>query len=236
MKKKKVIISIIITILLVGIIAIFIYLNTYYKAEEIAFEYLKSSEEVLVSEIDEGYFFDGPGTEYAMIFYPGAKVDTVAYSRLMHMLAQNGTDCFLLDVPFHFAFFGQNLASNVIDEYDYENWYLGGHSLGGVIASQYAAKHKDTIDGLLLLASYANTTIPDSIKVISIHGDKDGILNEENYNDAKKYLPENAKEYIIPGANHAIFANYGKQKGDGDATIGSDEVLEFVLEKVKWKS
>ena len=94
---------------------------------------MTSSSEVTIKKFDKGWFFDGAGEEKALIFYPGAKVATEAYAPLMYQLAESGIDCFLVDMLFHMAFFGMNRAEEIMQEYNYEAWYLGGHSLGGAL-------------------------------------------------------------------------------------------------------
>ena len=46
-----------------------------YHANEDCMNYLKTTEIVNVSKIKDGYFYDGPGKDTAIIFYPGAKVE-----------------------------------------------------------------------------------------------------------------------------------------------------------------
>ena len=55
------------------------YVNDYYHAEEYVNAYLQSSETVTVTNEDNIIFLDGAGTEDALIFYPGAKVEYTAY-------------------------------------------------------------------------------------------------------------------------------------------------------------
>ena len=50
--------------------------------------------------------------------------------------------------------------------------------------------------------------------------------------DTRKYMPESYEEYCIQGGNHAEFAEYGKQKGDGSATITSQEQQKITVEKI----
>ena len=232
MKKKKIVIGVILLLILMLEIFTIKYLNTYYHSEEVVYEYLKSTEKVSVTEIENAYFFDGEGKENAIIFYPGAKVEETAYSKLMYDLACNGIDCFLVKMPFKIAFFGMNNADNIMKSYNYDNWYLSGHSLGGVVASMYMDKTKNDIKGAIFIASYPNKKIKDNIKIISIYGEKDGVLNIEKYNESRKYWPKDTLEYVIKGGNHAGFASYGSQKGDNDLSINRDEQIKQTVDVI----
>ena len=202
-----------------------------YSATDEAIKYLSSSKNVKVSKIKEGYFFDGPGNETAIIFFPGAKVQYTAYAKLMYKFAQNGQDCFLLALPLNFAFFNVNAPKKIIQKYDYEKWYVSGHSLGGVIASAYVSDNPEKITGVISFASYPMKKLPSNIEYISFYGSEDKILNLEKFEDSKKYLQGTYQIYVIDGGNHSGFANYGAQKGDGKAKITSDEQQDFVIKK-----
>ena len=187
-------------------------------------------------KIDGGYYFDGPGDSAAIIFYGGAKVEETAYAPLMYRLAQRGTDCFLVKAPFRFAFTAAGAADRIMEQYDYQTWYLAGHSMGGVVASGIAAKHPDTIRGVILLASYPNKKIPDEIRLLSIYGSKDGCLDRNVYEKNRVNFPADWQETVIEGGNHAQFGDYGLQKGDGTAQIPlnaqldqtADAILEWI--------
>ena len=196
---------------------------------------MNGSDTVSVSETDTGYLFDGPGTEDALIFYPGAKVDEKAYSEMMTKLADEGIDCFLISMPFHMAFLGKNKADDVIDEYTkngYKHWYIAGHSLGGAMAGEYAASKGDRIDGVVMLAAYAIGKLKPDMKTMTVIATNDHVINMQDYEDNKKNLPESAKEIVIQGGNHSQFGDYGDQRGDGQATISRDEQIEQVCEAV----
>ena len=158
-----------------------------------------------------------------MIFYPGAKVESIAYGNLMKTISKNGVDCFLVEMPFNFAFFGSNKADSIVNSYNYSHWAMSGHSLGGIVAASYAVDNKDKIDNLILLAAYPTEKIDDNIKMLSIYGDKDGVLNMETYEDSHKFWNGNSTEEIIIGGNHGGFGDYGLQKGDNNATISNME-------------
>ena len=177
----------------------------------------------VITKIDGGYFVDGSGETVALIFYPGAKVDTEAYLPLMKQIADNGVDCFLADMPMRMAIFDKNAADEFITDYHYDRWMIGGHSMGGMVAAGYAAEHPDTIDGVVLLAAYLTEKLSDSTGLLSIYGTEDKILARKQYDDAKKYFPWHFTEIPVAGGNHSQFGNYGFQSGDGEANITSHE-------------
>lgn len=213
--------------ILFGILALVIlfciYMNIYYPAGETAKLALQGNDSVTVQKIDSGYYFDGPDTSKAMVFYPGAKVQTEAYAPLMLKFAEEGIDCFLADMPFRFALLAPDTADKFINSYKYDTWILSGHSMGGIVITNYAKKHMESTDGILLLASYPSADIDDSIRLCSLYGSEDGCLNRDAYAQSQKYWPEDAKEVILEGGNHAQFADYGAQKGDGQATVSKEE-------------
>lgn len=203
--------------------AFFIYAGDYYHAGDTAESYMQSSETVTITKESDGYLFDGPGNSTMIIFYPGAKVQTESYAPILNQLAAGGYDCFLVDMPFRFAFFGINKAEDVITAYpEYESFYISGHSLGGAMAGYYAAEHLDELDGVIFMAAYPTKSLEGS-RVLSLYGSKDGVLNLEQYEESKSLMPDDFTEYVIEGGNHAQFGDYGKQNGDGNADITMQE-------------
>lgn len=83
------------------------------------------------------------------IFYPGARVDERSYARLAYAIAEQGYLAVIVPMPLNFAIFGINKASDVIAAYpQVRSWVIGGHSLGGSMAAQYALKNPSIIEGL----------------------------------------------------------------------------------------
>lgn len=232
MKRRKIILISLGSILLITLIICFIYLSTYSHAISVE-QYLKSSDEVTVKEDNNGYFFDGYGTYDLVIFYPGAKVDTKAYAPLMYLLAKNGIDVYLVNMPFHFAIFGINKADYVLKNYSYKNYYGAGHSLGGAMISSYISKNHELFKGLILLASYTTKDLSNTnLDVLSIYGSLDGVLNMENVVSGRSLMPNNYIEYVIEGGNHANFASYGNQKGDNNSLISKEEQINLTLNSI----
>lgn len=223
-KRKRICLGIV-YILIILVVAVVFYLGKYYHSQ-VDINTLENSE-ISITKEDYGYFVDGPGTDTAMIFYPGAKVDEKAYAPLMTRLAAGGVDCFLVQMPAHLAILDMDKAEDIMGKYSYDKWYLSGHSQGGAAAAIYAAGNPDNIDGLVLLAAYPTKDISDDISLLSIYGDQDKVVQMESYDSNKINWPAQSQELIIPGGNHAGYANYGKQAGDGEAQISNDKQQEI---------
>ena len=209
------------------------YVNDYYHTDENVQEYLQKKDSVSVTEMSDGLYLDGPGDNAAMIFYPGAKVEYTAYLPLLSDLAEQGIDCFLIKMPCNLAFFGQNKAKKIMDSYEYDHWYLSGHSLGGAMAASYASGHLESLNALVLLAAYPTKSLKsDSFSVLSLYGSEDGVLNMEKMEEGKAYMPVDYAEVCIEGGNHAQFGNYGEQKGDHAADISREEQQAQTVEAI----
>ena len=236
-KKLKIALCVIVALIIVSVGYFIWYANDYTPAESSVYALLNGTENVSVTKINEGLFLDGPGNESALIFYPGAKIEYVSYLPLFMELANDGVDCFIVEMPCNLAFLGADSADAIIGDgkYSYDEWYISGHSLGGVAASSYAINHKDKISGLILLASYPVDDL-GNMSVLSIYGSNDKTLNKETYDKSKELMDYNLTEYVIDGGNHAQFGSYGKQSSDGVATISPEnqriqtemEILEFI--------
>ena len=196
-----------------------VYFGLYYRADETALSVLTKNDGIKVGETDDYLFLDGKGNDTALIFYPGAKVESEAYLPLMEMLARNDIDCFVVRPPLRFAQFASKVPEEIIDKYGYKDYLLCGHSLGGVVASSFCADHPDEVSGLVLLAAYPISDINDSISLLTVYGSEDLIFNRKEYEKSRDHFPAGADELIIEGGNHAGFGNYGIQEGNGKAEI-----------------
>jgi pimeloyl-ACP methyl ester carboxylesterase len=140
-------------------------------------------------------------------------------------------------MPFNLAVLGPNKADDVMKLYNYENWYIGGHSLGGAMAADYASDNADKLKGVILLAAYPTKQLDKSLLEISIYGSKDDVLNLEKVKEGKQYAPDQFYEYVIKGSNHAQFGNYGAQEGDHNATMTSDMqqqlTVDYIIENIE---
>lgn len=202
------------------------YVSDYYRADETA-QALLMDEHI---ETQEDYTLLSPDqpTDTALIFYPGAKVEESAYLPLLEQLRQEGLACILVPMPFHMAIFDSDAALDVMEQFpDISHWYIGGHSMGGAMASQFASQYPDLVEGLILLGAYPYGEYAAEY-TLTVYGSLNTSVAE------KIDYTENV--VVIEGGNHAQFGNYGPQKGDAPAEITDAEqqavtvsaIVEFV--------
>lgn len=225
------------TIIAVVVIAIAVYLGTYYHASAEAMAVLDaSSSPVTIEELSGqriiAFVPDAPIA--GLIFYPGGKVQYEAYAPLLEECASRGILCVLVHMPGNLAVLDRDAADGVMELYpEVADWYIGGHSLGGAMAASYAAKHAGELDGLILLAAYSTEDLRGSgLRVLTAYGTEDGVLNREKYAEALANLPEGYTEIIIDGGCHGYFGSYGAQSGDGVPTISAGEQIGQTVDAI----
>ena len=212
-----------------------IYLESYYHADDEAIATFSVDRTVEERTLAGGETVFDPGSAgVGLIFYPGGKVDAAAYVPLMRAISAKGVLCVLCDMPFRLAVFDTHAADEVRKALpEIKHWYIGGHSLGGAVASIEVKAHPGIYEGMILLASFSNEDLSgDSIRVFSVYGSEDRVLDPEKYEQAKAKLPENVTERIIAGGCHAGFGMYGAQDGDGTPVITSGEQILFTAQMI----
>lgn len=215
-------------------------------ATDVALDALMSDSQVYVSAENGWVIFfpaEDPRPETGFVFYPGGRVDYRAYAPVLRLIASRGYFVALVPVPLNLAMFDVNAAARVQAKYpEIKNWFVGGHSLGGVAASSYAASHPD-IKGVVLWASAPGN---DSLKVadvpvLSVYATRDGVFSLQMIQDSRTLLPADARFVAIEGGNHSQFGSYGLQAGDNLPDISSLEqwtrtaeaTVEFFMEVVR---
>ena len=214
---------ILIVLIACAIGAFFIYVGDYYKADEIALKALESDDLVKVAHKENKYYVFEPTTasNSAFVFIPGGKVEASAYAPLMREIAKAGYISILLEVKYNLAILDQNAPKGIQEDFkDIETWVIGGHSLGGTVASMYLQKHPGEYSGIVLMGSYPEADISSlDINCVMMYGSNDKVLNIKKLEESKQKWPKATSVYVIDGGNHAQFGSYGNQKGDGTATI-----------------
>lgn len=233
MKKRKAL-RITAVVLVILLLAVAGYAGDYYRADEAAVEAMAGNDTVTVTTSGNLTVFASKEPETGLIFYPGGKVEHTAYAPLLMELAREDILCVLVKMPLNLAVLNVNAAEDIPERFpEIENWYIGGHSLGGSMAASYTEKHGSEVEGLILLAAYSTADLTGTdLEVLSLYGSEDRVLNMEKYQQYLPNLPENTAQQVIPGGNHGQFGSYGPQEGDGTASISGEAQLAFTLDSL----
>ena len=238
LKRKKRILIILTAVLLVVVIIVVgctLYLSDYYHADMESISAFETDIKVRQELLDDGTLvFDPAGATKGLIFYPGGKVEYTSYIPLMQACASQGVLCVLVEMPFNLAVFDIDAADGIQEMFDgVEEWYIGGHSLGGSMAASYLVDNIDSYEGLVLLGAYSTSDLSDSsIEVLSIYGSEDMVMDRENYDSNISNLPDDFAEVIIEGGCHAYFGMYGSQDGDGNPAITNEEQIRLTAKHI----
>lgn len=170
-------------------------------------------------------------TDTGLIYYPGGLVDPEAYAVTGQGIADAGYLAVIPKMPLNLAFTGINRADRIRPDYpEIETWVIGGHSLGGAMAAEYAKNHVDGVDGLIMYASYpANNDdfVDFPIPILSIVATNDpGAPRQEAFYQAVR---DAARLVTIEGGNHRQYADYAFQRDDGIATISAAEQQRQII-------
>jgi pimeloyl-ACP methyl ester carboxylesterase len=163
------------------------------------------------------------------ILYPGGRVDAHSYAPPARAIAEEGYLVIIPPMPLSLAVFNPNAAADIMAAHDeITTWVIGGHSLGGAMAANYVYNHPGEIEGLVLWASYPaennSLALQSGLPVLDIYGTNDGQAAE--LWEARDRLPPETQWLVIEGGNHAQFGWYGRQSGDGEATISREQQQE----------
>ena len=166
-----------------------------------------------------------------LVFYPGARVDAHAYQDLLRPLAAAGHLVVILKEPLGISLLDTGQARAAMDRHpEIASWAVGGHSLGGVSASSFAAANHD-VSGLLLFASYPaeNMTDAQGLSVLSISGSNDGLSTPDKIAASRSLLPPTTSYATVVGGVHAFFGDYGEQPGDGEPGITREQAQQQIV-------
>jgi pimeloyl-ACP methyl ester carboxylesterase len=130
-------------------------------------------------------------------------------------------------MPLNLAVLAPDRAAEVMAAFPgIESWALGGHSLGGAMAANFAHSNPGAVRGLLLWAAYPGASDDLSgyqLAASSIYGTRDGLATPDKIDASRPLLPPDTQWTAVDGGNHAQFGWYGPQPGDGEATISREE-------------
>jgi pimeloyl-ACP methyl ester carboxylesterase len=175
-----------------------------------------------------------------LMFFPGALVDPEAYAPMARRIAEAGHRVVIVRLPFRmaptpgyqemvFQTVRQTMAASP------RAWAVGGHSRGGLLATQFAAAHPGGFTGLGLVATTHPrelnlSSIPASVPVYKIFGTRDRVATPEDMRRYAGNLPAHTVFVEVAGGNHRQFGYYRYQLMDGRARINRVEQQRKMVE------
>lgn len=242
-RKYKVLITSLVLLVLLFLGGLFLLHNKTYQPLSETLKETESTNQYTVEETKDAIIFlplNNEGQQdTSILFYQGGLVEEKSYSTIAAKLATEGYPVYLVKHALNLAVTDTNKAESIITDEKIHDYVIGGHSLGGVMASRFANEAAtEKLKGVFLLASYPDETgrlndLP--LSVISIIGSNDGVVDKEAYQNGKNYLPDSTLFYTIEGGNHAGFGDYGDQVGDNPASISAEQQQEETVKQlVEW--
>ncbi|CAB9496733.1 alpha/beta hydrolase fold [Seminavis robusta] len=203
-----------------------------------------------VVHVDDSYWAwitrDNP-RNVGLIWYTELWYDERAYSPIMQRVASSRYPVFLLDIPLSMPFLSPFRGDTVLRDYpEIDTWVVGGHGIGGAMASIFAQRRREEgVDGLGLFGSYPFPIFNDQsltdIKAVSVWGNQDGKTKRVQWEDGRRYLPRTAKFIEVDGANHSQMARLQVDLVNGDnapVNMTRDQqetiVVENILNLLEW--
>jgi hypothetical protein len=172
-----------------------------------------------------------------LILYPGGRVDPRAYAPAARALAEESYLVVIVPMPLNLAVFAPGRAAEVMAAFpDIEHWAVGGHSLGGAMAANFAHTHGEAVRGLVLWAAYpagGDDLSGTRLAVSSISGTLDGLATPGKIEASRPLLPPDTQWTALEGGNHAQFGWYGPQSGDNEATISREDQQAQIVQATR---
>ena len=226
-RRFKILIGVLLAVMVV-LVGFVVWAETPPAPMQEAYDALETDLAVIVSTTDWLVFQPAfSNRSVGFVIYPGGRVDFRSYAPMAHRIAAKGYLVVIVRMPLNLAVFGVNIASAVIKSFSQiGSWVIGGHSLGGTMAAQFAHENPTKVKGLVLWAAYpasGTDLAKDNLLVATIHGTNDGLVSSSQIEDSLKLLPASTTRIEITGGNHAQFGWYGDQGGDNVATITREQ-------------
>lgn len=227
----------IIVLVILAIVCVALWYLQPYQPDQAAHAAMQGGEGITVMDTNDWIVFQGgESREPGLILYPGALVKPESYAPIARALAGSGYQVFVARMPLNLAVSDMQRATQVLKAYPHKTFVIGGHSLGGAMAAQYASNHFDRIRGVFLLGAYPNKQgdlTQVDLPVLSLLGSRDGVIDLKKYEESKQFLPERTVYMSIEGGNHAQFGSYGAQEHDQPAAITPQEQWQQTVAAIK---
>ncbi|MBC3764794.1 alpha/beta hydrolase [Neptunicella marina] len=210
------------------------YLANSVRTQGVSDTLLASTDRVdVINTNNQLFFMPGQTQSSALIFICGSGITPEAYAPLLHPVAELGYPVFIVGLPWRFAPLDSHkqqalkyLDTILKHHTDISRWVIAGHSLGGALTAQFAAKpHSENLSYVLIGTTHPKQQDLSHLQaeVSKVFATQDGIAPADKILLNRKLLPASTHWIRIDGGNHSQFGHYGHQLFDGHATISREQ-------------
>jgi hypothetical protein len=188
-------------------------------SDEAAVEAGESDDSVTVARVEGATVVrSGPLTPETTgpVYYPGARVNHESYAPTAAGIVVDRDVVVVVQMPLNLAILAPGRAATAVDAAPAgESWYVGGHSLGGAMACRYAADADADPEGLVLDAAYCDDVSGTDLRVLSVLGAGDTVIDTEAERERRGLLPDGATVVELEAVTHSGVGAYGPQRAEG---------------------
>lgn len=163
-----------------------------------------------------------------LVIMHGALIRPQSYAKTASYFAKRGYTVLLPSGAARLSIAAVGSAAEQIRDFDIDDWYFIGHSMGGLSTMELIRRHGIDARAIALWASAMPADYTDiGVPILYIWGDNDGLLPIERLKESQANLPEAVRYETLEGANHKDFAMYSHQFFDNDSIIGWEAQIDF---------
>lgn len=163
-----------------------------------------------------------------LLIMHGALIKPQSYAKTAAFFAERGYTVLL---PYGFARLSITAIRSTakrMREMELQNWFVIGHSMGGLSSMMLVSGHDLPVKAVALWASAIPTDYStSSLPILMLWGDNDGLVPAERFQASQQNLPTSARFVTVKGGNHQNFAMYSHQFFDAKAKISWREQIDF---------
>jgi pimeloyl-ACP methyl ester carboxylesterase len=176
-----------------------------------------------VTEADDGSLVFRPDVSngHGLLIMHGALIKPKSYAKSAAFFARRGYTVLLPNGMARLSIIAVDDAAARMKDFKVRDWFVIGHSMGGMAGLTLIARHRPNVTAVALwAASQPSDFSALSIPILFLWGDTDGLLPPERFASAKANLPATVEYVTVQGGNHQDFAMYSHQFFDREGQLG----------------
>jgi pimeloyl-ACP methyl ester carboxylesterase len=169
---------------------------------------------------------------FGILLMHGALIKPKSYAASAAYFATRG---YLVYIPYggvtRLSINAIDKAAARLDSFGVDDWYLIGHSMGGMVSMEFLRRHDVDAKAVAMWAASMPVNNSDiAVPVLFIWGSNDGLLPQDRFESGKAYLPADTTYLTLEGANHKDFSMYSHQFFDNEG-LGWQAQTSFANEQ-----